>query len=222
MVVVARRAEHPAAGGGWAFAPTAKRVRARRAGRTVADSRAALLVWEPGVPYPWYAFPREDVSVDAQELEDEELRGHVLLRFADADEWLEEDEPVIGHPRDPFHRIDARRSSRHVRVELDGVVLADASRSVLVFETGLPVRTYFEPGDVRLDLLEPSSTRTTCAYKGHAVHFARPPRGDVAWCYEEVLDDSPPVAGLIAFYDERVDFIVDGERRPRPHTQWSG
>lgn len=218
---MARRVEHPAATTDWRFAPTSKWVRARRGGRTVADSRRALLVWEPGMPFPWYAFPRDDVTVAGVHLDDPDLEGHVMLRWADADEWLEEEETLIGHPRDPFHRVDARRSSRQVRIELDGRVLAESDRPVLLFETNLPMRTYLDPEDVDMERLRPSSTRTTCAYKGHADHLSTETEPDVAWTYATVLVDGPPIAGLIAFYDERVDVTVDGERRTRPQTEWS-
>jgi uncharacterized protein (DUF427 family) len=218
---VARRLQHGADRSEWRYAPTPKWIRARRAGETVADSKRALLVWEPGMPFPWYAFPREDVSVDGVELTEPGVEGHVLLRFRDADEWLEEEEVLVGHPRDPFHRIDVRRSSRHVVVELDGEVLADSHRPALLFETSLPVRTYLPPEDVRTELLRPSGTVTTCAYKGPTVHFSTESKPDIAWMYEQTLPDGPDVAGLIAFYDERVDVTVDGERRERPVTPWS-
>ena len=98
--------------------------------------------------------------------------GPVAFHFDALDEWLEEDEPVIGHPRDPFHRIDVNRSSRHVKVTLDGETLAESDRPLALFETGLPTRWYLPREDVDMDLLQPSETRTTCAYKGHASTFS--------------------------------------------------
>src|SRR5436190_1968293 len=81
---------------------------------------------------------------------------------------LWEPQRVIGHPHDPLARIDVLRSDRHVRVQRDGTVLAESSRPSLLFETGLPVRFYLPPEDVRFDRLRPSGARTTCAYKGIA------------------------------------------------------
>jgi uncharacterized protein (DUF427 family) len=150
---------------------------------------------------------------------DPDLAGFVLLDF-DAFDWLEEDDAVVSHPRDPFHRIDVRHGSRHVRVERDGQVLAESSRPVLVFETSLPVRTYLPRDDVRLDLLEPSSTRTACAYKGVASYLSRGGE-DLAWTYEAPLPDAAELTGLVCFFDERVDLTVDGEKRARPVTPWS-
>ena len=195
-----------------------KWIRARKDGRVVVDTRAATCVWR-NLPYPFYAFPQGDVDGIAS-TPVPEVPGHVAVEWDDADEWLADDEPLVGHARDPFARIDVVRSSRHVLVEHEGEVLADSRRPLLLYETGLPVRTYLPAEDVRHDLLQPSGTRSTCAYKGHAEHFAHNGT-DVAWRYPEVLFDAPPVAGLMAFYDERVDVTVDGELQLRPQTPWA-
>jgi uncharacterized protein (DUF427 family) len=153
--------------------------------------------------------------------DDPDLADYVILEF-DAFEWREEDERVVSHPHDPFSRIDALRSSRHVRIELDGRVLAESSRPVVLFETLLPVRFYLPRDDVAVRL-EPSDTASYCAYKGRASYYSMPggPR-DVAWTYHEPLHDAEPVRDRICFFDERVDVIVDGRRRARPVTPWSG
>jgi uncharacterized protein (DUF427 family) len=156
---------------------------------------------------------------------DPDLEGYVILDFDAFDGWLEEEETIRGHPRDPFHRVDVRLSSRHVVVSLGDVDLADSSRPRLVFETKLGVRYYLPREDVRMDRLEPSPTRTICAYKGCASYFSlvdgerRVP--DVAWTYEEPLPDAAELAGYVCFFDERVDVVLDGERRERPQTPWS-
>ena len=157
---------------------------------------------------------------------DPDLEGYVELDFAAFDQWLEEDEPILSHPRDPFTRIDVRRSSRSVVVEHEGTVLAASSRPRLLFETNLPPRTYLPREDVRLDLLVPSATRTACAYKGTTTdYWAVEVEGgqplDVAWSYQHPLPDALEIAGLVAFFDERVDVVLDGVRRPRPVTPWS-
>lgn len=157
-------------------------------------------------------------------LADPDLAGYVTLDFDAFDTWSEEAEPIIGHPHDPLARIDARRSDRRVRVEIGGTVLAESSRPSLLFETGLPVRFYLPPADVRTDLLRPSDTRTICAYKGVASYWTLPgPDGttDVAWSYPEPLLDAVPVTDMLCFFDERVDLVLDGERRERPLTPWS-
>jgi uncharacterized protein (DUF427 family) len=170
--------------------------------------------------------PAGERDAAAFRLADPDLEGYVELDFAAFDQWLEEDEPIVSHPRDPFHRVDVRRSSRSVVVEHEGTVLAESTRSRRLFETSLPPRTYLPREDVRLDLLLPSDTGTACAYKGQtssywAVDRADGRRIDVAWTYEHPLPDAVEVTDLVAFFDERVDVVVDGERRERPITPWS-
>ncbi len=154
---------------------------------------------------------------------DPDLAGHVVLDF-DAFAWLEEDEPVVSHPRDPFHRIDVLDSSRHVVIERDGVVLAESTSPRLLFETSLPTRYYLARDDIRIPL-EPSGTRTYCAYKGEAGYWSPILGGrtvpDLAWSYEQPLHDASRVDGRICFFDEKVDLTVDGERRERPVTPWT-
>jgi uncharacterized protein (DUF427 family) len=150
---------------------------------------------------------------------DEVLSKLVLLDF-EAFDWWEEDEPILGHPRDPFHRVDVRRSSRRVRLELDGLVLAESDRPSLVFETMVPATRFYLPReDVRVPLV-PSATRTYCPYKGAASYYSVDGAGDagtdIAWSYERPLPDCPQIAGLVAFYQERLDLVVDGARVERP------
>jgi uncharacterized protein (DUF427 family) len=151
----------------------------------------------------------------------ERLKGLVAFHFGALDEWLEEDEQVIGHPRDPFHRIDVNRSSRHVKVTLDGETLAESDRPLVLFETGLPTRWYLPREDVNMDLLQPSETRTTCAYKGHAETFSFGEHDDIAWTYPEPAWEVEPIRDRIAFYDEFVDIELDGEPQERPVSPFS-
>jgi len=135
-------------------------------------------------------------------------RDRVRFRFDAMDAWFEEDEEIFGHPRDPGTRVQILASSRSVTVELDGTVIASSSRPTLVYETGLPRRTYFPKLDVRMDLLEPTATTSRCPYKGTArywtVRTAAGVHPDVAWSYPAPVAESAPIAGLVAFYDERV------------------
>jgi uncharacterized protein (DUF427 family) len=152
--------------------------------------------------------------------DDPDLSDYVILEF-NAFEWREEDEPIVSHPHDPFSRIDVLRSSRHIRVESDGRLLAESMRPMLLFETLLPVRFYLPREDVVVRL-DHSDTVSYCAYKGRATYYSVPdgPK-DVAWTYHEPLHDAEPVRDRICFFDERLDVIVDGERRDRPVTPWS-
>ena len=151
------------------------------------------------------------------------------VRFAwDAlDAWFEEDERVFVHPRNPYVRVDALRSTRTVRVELDGVSLARTSSPVLVFETGLPTRFYVNRTEVDFSHLVPSDTVSACPYKGTTSAYWSASVGgnvrrDVAWSYDFPTAPLLPIAGLVAFYNERVDLTVDGRRLERPQTRFSG
>ena len=152
---------------------------------------------------------------------DPDLGGFVALSWEAFDRWLEEDEEVFGHPRDPWHRVDGRRSSRHVRVSLDGELLADSHRSTVVFETGLPTRYYVPREDVAMDRLRPSDTVTICAYKGFASYWSVGDERDIVWTYEEPFADAPPILGLVCFFNEKVDIELDGELQERPESPWS-
>ena len=141
-------------------------------------------------------------------------------------QWFEEDEPIVGHPRNPYARVDAVRSHRHVRVELDGVVLADTHSPVMVFETGLPTRYYIDRTDVFFEHLIPSDTETVCPYKGTTSGYWSVGTGgavhaDLAWTYAYPLPSVAAIAGLVAFYDEKVDVTVDDVRLPRPRTHFT-
>lgn len=254
------------------YQSTEKRVRVLVGGTTVADTRSALLIWEPRRVVASYAIPTVDISGEIVTIEataaherpvqlgagppmldpstpfafhtaagtpvevvsgaargvgyrlaDPDLDGYVVLDF-DAFDWLEEDEAIFGHPRDPFSRIDMRSSSRRISIELGGVVLAESSRPVLLFETMIPARYYLPADDVQVALTR-SDTRTVCAYKGHATHWSVDVAGedgtDIAWSYEKPPLELSQVSGLVCFYQERVDVTLDGFAQLRPVTPWS-
>ncbi|ADP81586.1 DUF427 domain-containing protein [Pseudofrankia inefficax] len=143
-----------------------------------------------------------------------EFQGLVRLDWDAMDTWLEEDEIVYGHARNPYHRVDVMASSRHVTVEIGGVTVADSVRPVVLFETGLRPRYYLPLTDVKTELLRPSDSATHCPYKGTAGYFSVEVDGrvheDVVWIYRTPLPESIKVAGLVCFYDEKVDVYVDG------------
>jgi uncharacterized protein (DUF427 family) len=185
-------------------------------------------VYDPSVPFAVHTAPGSalrlrvgDRSIAAFRPDDEALRDVVVLDFDGFDAWYEEDEPNLAHPRDPFHRIDVLRSSRHIRIEFDGRLLAESDRPTLLFETLLPTRFYLPRQDVTAPLAD-SNTISFCAYKGRASYYSLPDGpADVAWSYHDPLQDAGPVRGLICFFDERVDVTLDDVRRERPVTPWS-
>jgi uncharacterized protein (DUF427 family) len=171
---------------------------------------------------PRHVFPEEDVRMDL--LPAEAITRHDSLVDIDwnaVDEWLEEDEELIGHAHDPFKRIDCLRTSRHIRVSIGGELVAETRRGVALFETHLPTRWYIPREDISAELTRNDEHRTTCAYKGHATHWDLAGERAIAWSYERPLNDAVPVKDMICFYNERVDIEVDGEPEARPRTQWS-
>ena len=154
------------------------------------------------------------------------LADTVRFDWDGLDAWYEEDEEVFVHPRNPYARVDALRSDRTVRVELEGVLLAESSSPVMVFETGLPTRYYLDRTAVSFEHLVASETVTSCPYKGTtsgywSVRIGDALHADLAWAYDFPTRQLLPIAGLIAFYNEKVDLTLDGRQLERPATHFS-
>jgi uncharacterized protein (DUF427 family) len=151
----------------------------------------------------------------------------IAFHWRQMDAWFEEDDEVFVHARDPYHRIDVVNSSRELRVVLSGQTVAVTRRARFLFEAGLPVRYYIPKEDVRTDLLQPSQRKTACAYKGTTSRYWQATTGDgticdIAWCYENPSSEVGGIAGMVSFFNERVDAIyVDGSEMSRPWTKWS-
>jgi len=156
----------------------------------------------------------------------EGLAGIARFEWAALDAWYEEDEQVFVHPRDPYTRVDALRSTRHIRIELDGEVLAESDSPVLVFETGLPTRYYLNRTEVKFTHLTPTSTGTARPYKGITSGYWTAQIGeasypDIAWTHDFPTRQLLPITGLVAFYNEMVDITLDGQPLTRPVTHFS-
>jgi uncharacterized protein (DUF427 family) len=219
--------------------PTERWIRVRAGDTWVADSRRAQLLVDFGPDRrPTYLLHDEDVRTDLLN-EDGDLRvdGEVLAGVAERIDglwtfawdgrvrWFEEASEVVVHARDTRSRIDAMPSERHVRIHVAGDLVAESRTPHALFETGLPPRWYLPMQDVRQDLLEPSDSQTSCPYKGTARYWHVRAGGelhrDLAWSYPEPIPECPRIAGLVAFYDEKVDVTLDGERLQRPITPFS-
>jgi uncharacterized protein (DUF427 family) len=153
------------------------------------------------------------------------LSGTVRFEWTALDAWFEEDERIFVHPRNPYVRVDALRSTRKVNVELEGIVLGESSSAIMVFETGLPTRYYFNRTEINFDHLIPTYTVTECPYKGTTSGYWSVCTGedvhrDLAWSYDFPTRQLLPIAGLIAFYNEKVDIFVDGDLLERPKTHF--
>ncbi|CCM04246.1 uncharacterized protein FIBRA_06413 [Fibroporia radiculosa] len=231
--------------------PSPRRIRILFAGTYIVDTQRSKLVWLKPY-YPTYFFESADVpmrylkevskSADVQtydvvvgERKAEaaatehlagDLEGLIEIKFGAMDAWFEEEEQVFVHPKDPYKRVDVLQSSRHVRVEVNGVEVANTRKPRLLFETSLPVRTYIPKTDCRMDLLVSSDLTTSCPYKGTANYYSvKTPSGetfkDIAWWYHVPLPECADIKGFIAFYDEKVDVWVDGVHQKRPNSIWS-
>ncbi len=166
-----------------------------------------------------------DMVVEGQRIENaawrhldspvEELRDLVRIEWNALDAWFEENEEVFVHPRSPEVRVDVLSSSRHIRVLIDGEVVADSVRPAILYETLTPTRFYLPKADVRMDLLAPTDTETACPYKGWANYWSVTVNGtthkNLAWGYRTPLAESADIAGLVCFYNEKVDIELDGE-----------
>ncbi|MCW0216602.1 MAG: DUF427 domain-containing protein [Pseudonocardia sp.] len=230
--------------------PFPRRVRAEFAGRTVLDSRDAVLVHETALPPVLYV-PFADIDADVLVPTDHSthcpfkgdasyhsltvgdrtaenavwsypeptagapwLKGYAAFYWDRLDAWYDEDEKLLGHLTDPYHRVDVRPSSSSVRVLLGDTVIAESSSPMLLSETGLPNRWYLSPDAVTVPLT-PTRTRSVCPYKGEAHYWsATLPDGtevtDVAWGYPETLPESSRVSGLLSFWGDDVTVLVDG------------
>lgn len=190
--------------------PFRRRVRAVAGGRTVVDSERVLLVHRPGAP-PTYAFPAVDVNGAPAE-PDPEAPGHLRVPWDAVEAWYEEEDRVLGHPRNPYHRVDCLHTRRRLRVEVDEVVLVDTTETVGVYETALEPRLYVRRDQVRTPL-RPSSTTTYCPYKGEASYWTAQVGdtvvADVAWSYDDPVPECLPLRALVAFDPARADVIDD-------------
>ncbi len=126
--------------------------------------------------------------------------------------WMEEDEEVLGHPRDPFHRVDILRSSRQVKVSIGGRVVAQSTRALAVNETGFPTRWYLPADDVEGAVLAPSPTSSVCPYKGIASYWSVEVEGqsfpDAVWAYEDPFLPAAALKGARSFLADGIDVDV--------------
>lgn len=197
-----------------------RRVRGVNAGETVVDSERVRLVYRTG-SLPHFAFPAEDVHITAEP--ETAVEGYVTVPWSAVETWIEEEDEIVVHPRDPYHRIDVLNTSRRIVVRVGGDEVARSEAARILFETGLPGRYYLPREDVRMEALARSLVRTGCAYKGYAEHFDIDSVPAVAWSYREPRQDAQLVRDRVCFYQERpeVELEIDGEVGAWPPTPWS-
>ncbi|GAB1317957.1 hypothetical protein MFIFM68171_08167 [Madurella fahalii] len=228
--------------GPWKQEPTNRRVRALVGGQWLFDTLQAEYVWEH--PYfPTFYVPLTAIEAGPGNVTKETydhggrwsgtlsvgdraipmtgydqgtLRGLVHLPPSAMDAWFEEDERLLGsHPKDPYKRIDCLPSSREVRIEVDGVVVARSTDNVFLHETGLRTRYYLSPTSiVDWTMLSPSSTTSVCPYKGEASYYhvkvGEKEIKDAIWYYKYPTTESARIQNRLCFYNEKVDVFIDG------------
>jgi uncharacterized protein (DUF427 family) len=206
-----------------------RRIRAVARGEVVVDSVNVQILYEQH-RLPAWCFPPEDVPLNvlgdgAWVYEEGLAKGLIGIRWDAVDRWLEEDEEVIVHPRDPYHRLELRETSRHVEVTLAGETLAVSSAPLVLFEASLPARWYLSPEEITAELEPNPDVRTGCAYKGQAAYLDVRVAGSIepalAWYYERPLQGMERIRGRVSFFNERVDLTVDGELQEQPRSPWS-
>src|SRR5688500_4276469 len=111
---------------------------------------------------------------------------------------------VQDHP----HRIVIEDHDGRVSVSSGGTELASSTRGLALREGKLPVRYYIPREDIRMDLLTPTESTSHCPFKGHASYWSIEGVSGVAWCYERPIPHAERIAGLIAFYNDKVDIVT--------------
>jgi uncharacterized protein (DUF427 family) len=141
-----------------------------------------------------------------------ELKGRVAFAWRAMDAFYEEDERIVGHAADPYHRIDIRQSSRHLVVRHDGRVIADTSRPLALYESGFAPRWYVPRADVAEAALTSAAGQTFCPYKGLCSYWDVAGARRAAWSYPQPWTEVRRIAGLVSFEPDLVAVSLDGTR----------
>jgi uncharacterized protein (DUF427 family) len=140
------------------------------------------------------------------------VRDLVAFAWRLMDAFYEEDERILGHAADPYHRIDIRRTSRHLVVRDDDQVVADTHAPLVLYESGFAPRWYVPRADIVADALEPLEGQTFCPYKGLASYYNVGDARTAAWSYRAPFEEVERIADLVSFYPEKLTITIDGKR----------
>jgi len=219
---------------------TSRRVRGLLGGVYIFDTIKAKYVWEHKF-YPYFYIPKTAFLKGSLEKSDHEttkfwvaklsaggkstervlvfevgpLKGLVRIEVPSLDAWFVEDEKLLGpHPKDPYKRIETVPSSREIRIEVDGQVVAKSTQNVFLYETLLRTRYYLTSTAVEWKYLSESEATSFCPYKGMANYYNLKVNDkeikDAVWYYKCPTAESSLIAGRLCFYNEKVDVFVDG------------
>jgi uncharacterized protein (DUF427 family) len=140
------------------------------------------------------------------------LRDTVAFAWRMMDAFYEEDDRILGHAADPYHRIDIRRTSRHLVVRQGEPVVADTHAPLVLYESGFAPRWYVSRNDVDAETLHAVEGQTFCPYKGLASYYDIGDARKAAWSYRAPFEDVARIADLLSFYPEKVTITIDGEK----------
>ncbi|MCX5054693.1 MULTISPECIES: DUF427 domain-containing protein [unclassified Streptomyces] len=141
-----------------------------------------------------------------------ELKGRVAFAWRAMDAFYEEDERIVGHAADTYHRIDIRRTSRHLVVRVGDRVVADSTRPLVLYESGFAPRWYVPRADVDESALTAAEGRTFCPYKGLASYYDVDAARRGAWSYEDAWSEVGRVSRMVSFEPDKVEVCLDGTR----------
>jgi uncharacterized protein (DUF427 family) len=141
-----------------------------------------------------------------------DLRDRVAFAWRAMDAFFEEDERIVGHAADPYHRIDIRRTSRHLVVTDGQRIVADTTRPVVLYESGFAPRWYVPRADVDATALVAADGQTFCPYKGLASYYDIGGRRGAAWSYPAAWPEVDRIAGYVSFEPDRIDVQLDGKQ----------
>lgn len=140
------------------------------------------------------------------------LQDRVAFAWSLMDAFYEEDERIVGHAADPYHRIDIRKTSRHLVVQDSGRTIADTKRPLVLYETGFAPRWYVPRADVEESALVLVDGQTFCPYKGLASYYDIGDHRKAAWSYREAWPESGRISDFVSFEADIVDVFIDGKQ----------
>jgi uncharacterized protein (DUF427 family) len=140
------------------------------------------------------------------------LGDKVALAWRAMDGFYEEDDRILGHAADPYHRIDIRRTSRRLAVRASDRVVADTSNPLVLYESGFAPRWYMPRADVVAEALTQVELQTFCPYKGIASYYDIDGIRHAAWSYRTPFDEMAAIGDLVSFEPDKVEVILDDKR----------
>jgi uncharacterized protein (DUF427 family) len=139
----------------------------------------------------------------------DELRDHVAFAWRAMDAFYEEDERIVGHAADRYHRIDIRRTSRRLVVRSGERIVASSNRLVVLYESGFAPRWYVPRDDIDVPALTPNSAETFCPYKGVCSYYDIGDARRAAWSYREAYTEVDRISDLVSFEPDKVTVLLD-------------